>query len=904
MAFTPNNREHHHKQESLKLQHHHTVHSLTQKNLATIPFLPFAIHQGMAQKLEFDIVIVGAGASAAGLLHGILLRIVDESTQGNSDSSLSNARIVVIERGFNGSVDKTPGRGDASSVERANLVHSEHGKSPREFQSGFFRHAHPSTVSLQSWFSAAHYSSGNRAQGVGEFREDFEKNTGNLASCKAQNHDSCFHPSKHNHNFSSSFHSPTTLYTSEPQKYLHNRILDIPTGNGYGGTTNIHAGLVVPPDFEMDFRYWPGRWKDVGVDNADELSIVHGEGKKEQFDETTQSATRGALDEMTSEEKTQFASKGGRRGLLRDAIIQVSNALEKNKALNLIGPNHHQHTAMDEMPELLSYLRACSGRLPNLVSAQRPFILSNFERVNTTSTSSQISSTPLKTEWPSNEIRINSKNQRINYFSALIEPLLQKYPQLQSNVTFLSGMQAERILIQLVDSRRDPPCNDSCDKPDSDESCLHSCKPRACAVECLDVATNRHVLIHSKKEIVLCAGAIGSPSLLLASGIGHEADLKSAGIIPWYEQHDNNQHSELERQSCSLSMCKIHKDLPVGRNLRDHVLLPRSFLTPRQKKTASSCNSIHGWWTIDCPRETEGSFAKIQLQLADGIQMDTMIPHFAASIIRRQWTSSFFPCSNIQLPFGFVSSLFHAVRVCLKSVLQQFHPIGELVRLHTATINICLMNPFSTGKVTIAMKRPLHTDRISKERFTRLSDCRVIVDPSYLSDARDVDALYNGWKASSDIKRCWYGSCIEILPGHLFFMMSLLCSVLRWLNDLFFVSGAMTPRSKKASNSRVWFNNYAAEFVMPYYHWCGTCSMGDESLNKVLHDEANYEITTGNFESKGQYVVDEALCVRGLHGLRVCDASVFPTCVSAPTALTCAAVGHVASGIIIESHYN
>lgn len=45
-------------------------------------------------------------------------------------------------------------------------------------------------------------------------------------------------------------------------------------------------------------------------------------------------------------------------------------------------------------------------------------------------------------------------------------------------------------------------------------------------------------------------------------------------------------------------------------------------------------------------------------------------------------------------------------------------------------------------------------------------------------------------------------------------------------------------------------------------------------------------------------VVDENLRVRGISGLRICNASVFPDSISAPTALTCAALGYVAASEI------
>jgi len=54
--------------------------------------------------------------------------------------------------------------------------------------------------------------------------------------------------------------------------------------------------------------------------------------------------------------------------------------------------------------------------------------------------------------------------------------------------------------------------------------------------------------IHAQKEVILCAGAFGSPHLLMLSGIGHEAELRQHGI-------------------------KVEHHLPgVGKNLQDHLI--------------------------------------------------------------------------------------------------------------------------------------------------------------------------------------------------------------------------------------------------------------------------------------------------------------------------------------------
>jgi choline dehydrogenase-like flavoprotein len=51
-------------------------------------------------------------------------------------------------------------------------------------------------------------------------------------------------------------------------------------------------------------------------------------------------------------------------------------------------------------------------------------------------------------------------------------------------------------------------------------------------------------------------------------------------------------------------------------------------------------------------------------------------------------------------------------------------------------------------------------------------------------------------------------------------------------------------------------------------------------------------------EIRDDFVVDEFLRVRGISGLHVCDASVFPQCVTVPTALTCTAMGFVSSEFV------
>jgi choline dehydrogenase len=77
--------------------------------------------------------------------------------------------------------------------------------------------------------------------------------------------------------------------------------------------------------------------------------------------------------------------------------------------------------------------------------------------------------------------------------------------------------------------------------------------------------------------VVLAAGALGSPTILLRSGIGPAQDLRNLGI-------------------------PAVADLPVGRNLHDHLLCPVIFAADRREVVPSpnrSPTQIHWFWRSD-----------------------------------------------------------------------------------------------------------------------------------------------------------------------------------------------------------------------------------------------------------------------------------------------------------------
>ncbi len=64
------------------------------------------------------------------------------------------------------------------------------------------------------------------------------------------------------------------------------------------------------------------------------------------------------------------------------------------------------------------------------------------------------------------------------------------------------------------------------------------------------------LVARASREVVVSAGAIGSPAILLRSGVGPAAQLRALGL-------------------------GVAADLPVGRNLHDHMFMPLTFSAPR-----------------------------------------------------------------------------------------------------------------------------------------------------------------------------------------------------------------------------------------------------------------------------------------------------------------------------------
>ncbi|WP_329456167.1 GMC family oxidoreductase [Streptomyces sp. NBC_01497] len=151
------------------------------------------------------------------------------------------------------------------------------------------------------------------------------------------------------------------------------------------------------------------------------------------------------------------------------------------------------------------------------------------------------------------------------------------------------------------------------------------------------------------------------------------------------------------------------------------------------------------------------------------------------------------------------------------------------------TIMVALMSPASRGTVRLAGTDPATPP---------------LIDPRYYGDHHDLDLMVTGLRAARAIGEApalalWRGE--EELPG---------------------------PRSEDDEALRV----YLCHNLRSYGHYAGTCAIGTDT--------------------DAGAVVDTELRVRGVDGLRVADASVMPTIVSADTDATVYALAERAADLL------
>ncbi|MER9072942.1 GMC family oxidoreductase N-terminal domain-containing protein [Mesorhizobium sp. M0904] len=304
-------------------------------------------------------------------------------------------------------------------------------------------------------------------------------------------------------------------------------------------------------------------------------------------------------------------------------------------------------------------------------------------------------------------------------------------------------------------------------------------KGRAIGVEIVDRPGGQPAILRAEREVIVSSGAIGSPKLLMQSGIGPADHLKAVGVTP------------------------VH-DLPgVGSNLQDHLDL----------FVIAECTGDH----------TYDNYAKLHWMAWAGLQYLLLKKGPVASSLFETggfWYADPTAASpDIQLHLGLGSGIEAGV---------------EKLNNPGVTLNSAFLRPRSRGTVRLNSADPAD---------------RPLIDPNYWSDPYDRDMSIKGLRLAREIMRqkaLQPYVLREVLPG----------PDLQSGDELF---------------------DYACRSSKTDHHPVGTCRMGYDAMS----------------------VVTPELRLRGIDGLRVCDASVMPRIPSSNTNAPTIMVGEKGADLIL-----
>jgi len=290
-------------------------------------------------------------------------------------------------------------------------------------------------------------------------------------------------------------------------------------------------------------------------------------------------------------------------------------------------------------------------------------------------------------------------------------------------------------------------------------------------------------LVRSRREVILSAGAIGSPQVLMLSGFGPAQQLRDHGIA-------------------------VLRDMPgIGQNLQDHYIARLTFRLAAHRWSANR--------RITWPRLA----IEVARWLARGDGVLTWSPGMVGVFAK---TQPGLEAPDIQLNGGPLS--------------WAEGRIGVPEREPGLTIGVWQCRPQSRGSITL--------------RSARAEDAPVIA-PRFLTEAADRAAMLRGIR----LARAWMAAAP--LAG--------------------IVTGEVRPGSRVESDEALL--GFAASTGGTVYHPSCTVRMGSEPSFAPL---------------------DPRLRLRGVAGLRVVDASVFPDIPVCNINATVLAVAHKAAGLILE----
>ncbi|GAC1412345.1 MAG: hypothetical protein NVSMB69_14760 [Novosphingobium sp.] len=365
----------------------------------------------------------------------------------------------------------------------------------------------------------------------------------------------------------------------------------------------------------------------------------------------------------------------------------------------------------------------------------------------------------------------------------------------------------------------------------------------AIGIEYRDAAGETHRL-SANREVILSAGAIGSPHILMLSGIGPRRELETAEIT-------------------------VRHDLPeVGKNLKDHPFVPMTFHAPGLGVPLNEIGLSMG------PDVLRGPEGPLPVDPALDIHLGAELADLKAEAERRldEWqaTGSGLAASSWNDASAFFSTglgatYSHDAQISFLAGGVDAGLIGNQLNMDTSLYANDPENALGPAAENIYLISQLELPRSKGEVVVECSDPAVPprIDMNYYADPVDLKVMVAAMRRSLDIVAHWPGAAGPAAdrPGY-------------WIAppDLARKHGHVPV----AAPSDALLENTALHFSHTTYHISCTCRIGS--------------------------VVDPRLRVYGVRNLRVADASVMPEITSGNINAVVIMIGEKAAELIAEDH--
>ncbi|KAF8316610.1 GMC oxidoreductase [Clavulina sp. PMI_390] len=212
-----------------------------------------------------------------------------------------------------------------------------------------------------------------------------------------------------------------------------------------------------------------------------------------------------------------------------------------------------------------------------------------------------------------------------------------------------------------------------------------------------------------RKEVILSGGSIGSPHVLMHSGVGPADVLKSAGVTQLY-------------------------NLPgVGQHLQDHISTAVVFQTTSDT-AATIRSSLGGTMNATYSSFINSATAYANVTLLFGDQAATFAQDSVIATINTS-LSTLVPSTDDTVKAGYRATFLATANNLLPSAVGQVELLlgltGTSAGSNTVGVQAALQHPYSQGRVYISSSDPF---------------ANPVIDPGYLSHPADIQILREGLK--------------------------------------------------------------------------------------------------------------------------------------------------------------